>query len=119
MERRIGVTAQQRLIVRCVGAFPGMNAGQLARLLHLDPGTISAALGRLEAKRLLTRRSDAADRRRVTLRLTARGRALDVPTKGTAEEAVEELLGSLTASHAAKAGELLDALAERLDSKNT
>ena len=44
MKRRLGVTAQQRMILRCVGKYPGLPAGQLAELLHLDPGTISASL---------------------------------------------------------------------------
>lgn len=119
MERRIGVTAQQRLIVRCVGTFPGMSAGQLARLLHLDPGTISAALRRLEAKRLVARRADPLDGRRVTLALTARGRALDSPAKGTAEEAVAELLQSIPAGQAKLVGLVLDGLSDRLDAKST
>jgi len=66
MEQRLGITAQQRLIVRCVGQFPGMTAGQLAGLLHVDPGTISAALRRLEAKDLVARRKDPRDSRRVS-----------------------------------------------------
>jgi MarR family transcriptional regulator, organic hydroperoxide resistance regulator len=58
MAQRLGVTAQQRLVLRCVGKFPGVTAGQLATLLHLDPGTVSAALKRLEEKALLERRKD-------------------------------------------------------------
>lgn len=30
MERTLGVTAPQRLILRCVGKYPGITAGQLA-----------------------------------------------------------------------------------------
>ena len=92
MERRLGVTAQQRFVIRCVGKYPGMTAGRLARVLHLDPGTVSAALRRLEAKGVLARRRDPADMRRVTLGLTAAGRALDRPAAGTVEHAVERLL---------------------------
>jgi MarR family transcriptional regulator, organic hydroperoxide resistance regulator len=47
MERQLGITAQQRLIIRCIGKYPGVGAGQLAALLHVDPGTVSAALNRL------------------------------------------------------------------------
>ena len=70
----------------------GMTAGQLAIVLHLDPGTVSAALRRLETSALLARRRDPRDRRRVTLALTAAGRALDRPAAGTVEHAVERLL---------------------------
>lgn len=92
MERTLGITAQQRLVIRCVGKYPGMTPGQLACVLHLDPGTVSAALRRLERRGALVRRRDPRDKRRVTLGLTAAGRALDRPAAGTVEHAVERLL---------------------------
>lgn len=96
MELELGVTAPQRLVLRCIGKYPGLTAGQLARLLHLDPGTVSAALRRLEARRLLVRRRDPRDRRRVVIGLTRAGRALDVSAPGTIEHAVERLLADLS-----------------------
>lgn len=92
MERRLGVTAQQRLMLRCIGTYPGITAGQLATLLRVDPGTISATLNRLQKKQLLERRRDPRDKRRISLGLTAKGRMLDRPTQGTVEGAVERLL---------------------------
>ena len=94
MEKKFGVTAQQRLLIRCVGAYPGMTAGQLASVLNVDPGTVSAALRRLEQKQLVERRRDPVDSRRVALGLTPLGRALDTPAVGTVEAAVAELLAS-------------------------
>jgi DNA-binding MarR family transcriptional regulator len=94
MEKQLGVTAQQRLIVRCIGKYPGLTAGQLAKLLHVDPGTVSAALNRLELKGLLERRRDPRDKRRASLGLTAKARKLDRPAQGTVEDAVERLLRS-------------------------
>jgi DNA-binding MarR family transcriptional regulator len=92
MQRQLGITAQQRLIVRCVGQYPGIAAAQLASVLHLDPGTISSALRRLESKRVLARRRDPRDMRRAGLALTAKGRVLARPSRGTVEKAVERLL---------------------------
>jgi DNA-binding MarR family transcriptional regulator len=94
MERRLGVTAPQRFIVRCVGKYPGMTAGQLAMILHLDRGSVSAALRRLEKQGILKRRRDPRDGRRVTLGLTPKGRSLDVSRSGTVESAVVHLLES-------------------------
>jgi DNA-binding MarR family transcriptional regulator len=108
MEQSVGITSQQQLIVRCVGRFPGMTAGQLAGLLHVDPGTISAALGRLEAKDLIARRKDPSDNRRVALGLTVKGRALDAATAETVEQAAEELLASTPASELAQALSVID-----------
>lgn len=92
MDRDLGVTAQQRLILRCVGKYPGITAGQLANVLHVDPGTVSTSLRRLVERRLVERRHDPRDKRRVVLGLTADGRELDRPTAGTVEQAVQQLL---------------------------
>jgi MarR family transcriptional regulator, organic hydroperoxide resistance regulator len=114
MAQRLGVTAQQRLVLRCVGKFPGVTAGQLATLLHLDPGTVSAALKRLEEKALLERRKDPRDRRRVTLGLTAQGRFLDRPGPGTVENAVTRMLGQVSAADLSATTDVLEKLTASL-----
>ena len=119
MEQRLGVTAQQRLMLRCLGKAPGMTSGQLATLLHVDPGTVSAALKRLEGKGLLRRRRDRRDGRRVTVELSAKGRGLDRPAQGTVEDAVQQLLETTPAADVevmlevvARLTTLIDALVE-------
>ncbi|MBK7395035.1 MAG: MarR family transcriptional regulator [Myxococcales bacterium] len=115
MERRLGITAQQRFVIRCVGAYPGITAGQLAALLHVDRGTVSATLRRLETKGLLERRRDPVDSRRVALGLTAKGRTLDVPTNGTVEEAVDRMLAATSKEAALVVAEILERLAVELE----
>jgi DNA-binding MarR family transcriptional regulator len=117
MEHKLGITAQQRLVVRCVGKFPGMTAGHLAAVLHLDPGTISATLKRLERKKLLTRRRDARDKRRVTLGLTQAGRVLAVPAKRTVEYGVERLIKSVDPAALATTKDVLRSLTALLDAE--
>jgi MarR family transcriptional regulator, organic hydroperoxide resistance regulator len=114
MEKRLGVTAQQRLILRCVGKYPGMTSGQLASLLHVDPGTVSTSLGRLESKGLLERRRDPRDKRRTSLGLTSKGRALDCPAEGTVEGAVERLLAGARADELASMVKIVDQLTSLL-----
>jgi DNA-binding MarR family transcriptional regulator len=92
MLTRLGITAEQRMVLRIVGRYPGISAGRLAAMLHLDAGTISAALRRMEDRRLLVRRKAPDDARRIALELTATGRKLDVPTEGTIESAVAAAL---------------------------
>jgi DNA-binding MarR family transcriptional regulator len=114
MVANFGVTAQQRMIIRCVGKYPGMTATQLARHFHLDPGTVSTALARLERKGLVERRRAARDRRRLTLGLTAAGRSVD-RVAGTSERAFERLLAAENARDIARSGRVLDAYSELLD----
>lgn len=110
VEKTLGVTAQQRLILRCVGKYPGITAGHLANLLHVDPGTVSASLRRLASKGLLERRHDPRDKRRVVLGLTAKGHALDHPAEGTVESAVERLLENAPASELASMVKIVEQL---------
>lgn len=115
MERSLGVTAQQRLAIRFIGKYPGVGASVLAAILRVDPGTVSVALRRLEQKGLLARRKDPRDQRRAALGLTAQGRALDRPTRGTAEAAVERLLAELPAHDAAVTLRVLERFSELLE----
>ena len=113
-EALVGVTGLQRLVIRILGRFPGLSAGQLAELLHLDPSTLSGVLARLTGRDLIDRRSDPRDSRRAQLALTADGRRLDVATEGTVESAVEHALERIPAAKLNGAREVLRALADSL-----
>ena len=115
MERRLGITAPQRFIVRCVGKYPGMTAGQLAAILHLDRGSVSAALRRLERQGILKRRRDPRDGRRVTLGLTPKGRGLDTSQSGTVESAVLHLLETNGKAEVGATLTILQRLSKALD----
>ncbi len=92
MHDRLGITAQQRMTLRFIGRFPGINARDLARLLHVERSTLSLGLKRLEHRKLIVRRLDPADRRRSFITLTREGRRFDHPTTGTVERALERAL---------------------------
>jgi DNA-binding MarR family transcriptional regulator len=115
MEESIGVTAQQRMVIRWVGKDRDITAGQLAARLHVDAGTVSAACKRLERKGLLRRRRDERDRRRVVLALTATGRALDRPTAGTVESAISRWLERTPSRDVQATDRVLTALSESLE----
>ena len=117
MERTLGVTAQQRLFVRCIGKYPGMTASQLATVVHLDRGTVSVGLRRLAKKGLLTRRRDPRDHRRVALGLTSKGRALDRPDPSTVEFAVKQVMTKVSSSDMKRVKAVLSSLAGALAKK--
>ena len=114
MEATLGVTGQQRLVIRMIGSFGGITAGGLARLLHLHPSTITGLLKRLEARGMIARRSHSGgDRRLVAFFLSARGRRLDSRRAGTIESTMTSVLASLAPRRIAAAREVLAALADR------
>jgi DNA-binding MarR family transcriptional regulator len=117
MSRVLGITAQQRMVLRIVGRFPGIMSGRLSELLCVDAATVSTTMARLEKRGLLRRQRDPRDGRRVSVALTAAGRALDVPTTGTIEAAVETALAESSAADLRGATRLLEALTRALGSQ--
>lgn len=114
MTQSLGITAQQRMVLRIVGRFPGITAGRLSSLLCVDGATVSTTLARLERRGLVRRERDPRDKRRVSVALTADGRALDVPTTGTVEAAIADVLDRTPASRLAATHAVLAALASAL-----
>lgn len=96
MARTLGVTGPQRLVVRMIGQMPDATAGAIARSLDLHASTLTGVLARLEERRMILRRVDAADRRRVRFSLAAAGRRIDRERRGTAEAAVRRALARTT-----------------------
>jgi DNA-binding MarR family transcriptional regulator len=71
-----GLTGPQAMIMKAVARNEGLSMGQLARQVSLSQATVTDVAKRLEARGLLERRRDLADRRRVGIRLTETGRRL-------------------------------------------
>lgn len=115
MEATLGITGLQRMVLRLVGRFPGISAGELARLLHVHPSTLTGVLKRLEAKGHVARGHDPLDARRALFTLTSKGRALDVPATGTVEAAVTRALARISAPKMGSAREVLRALSGELE----
>ncbi|MCC6927646.1 MAG: winged helix-turn-helix transcriptional regulator [Gemmatimonadaceae bacterium] len=92
MARTIGVTAQQRMVLRITGQTGPIAAGQLSRLLHVHPGTLSTTLGRLERRGLLRRSRASSDARVVMVSLTAKGEHLVANSRGSVERGVQQVL---------------------------
>jgi DNA-binding MarR family transcriptional regulator len=114
MMSRIGLTAPQRLAVRFIGRNPDVTLGTLAGLLHLNPGTVTRIVRRLEELQLVVRTRSSEDTRRVHLTLTAGGQSVNRRQKGTVEAAVRRVTATMTSRQLADASRLLKRLAEEL-----
>jgi MarR family transcriptional regulator, organic hydroperoxide resistance regulator len=114
MRKRLGVTGPQRLVVRMVGKFPGIAAGELAGLMRVHPSTLTGVLRRLEQRGLIRRLADPDDARRALFRLTPRGGRLDTARIGTVEAAVRRALGRVPRRNLDTAARILRTVAEEL-----
>lgn len=115
MERTIGVTGPQRLVLRIVGQSPGKVAREIAATLGIHPSTLTGILARLEERGALVREVDAKDRRRVRFRLTALGHKIDGLRKGTVEAAVKRAMTRAGDDLVAHATQLFEILVEELE----
>ncbi|MDP3500612.1 MAG: MarR family transcriptional regulator [Myxococcales bacterium] len=115
MEGRLGVTAQQRLLIRLVGRHGEVSAGTLAELLCVDASTVSTSLKRLEKRKMLRRSKDAADGRRTLVTLLPAGKALDRREGASIEGALEALLDASTTSRVNTVRQFLRDLVSRID----
>ncbi|NQX14030.1 MarR family transcriptional regulator [Microbacteriaceae bacterium VKM Ac-2855] len=78
----LGVTYPQYLVLLVLWEDEPLTVSALGERLHLDSGTVSPLLRRLEASGLVTRRRLPNDERSVEVRLTPEGRALQPQAEG-------------------------------------
>ncbi len=92
----LNLTYPQYLVLLVLWEDEACSIGQLGDRLHLDSGTLSPLIKRLEAAGLVRRQRSVTDERRVDVTLTADGRALE----DRAACIPERLLGSTDADPA-------------------
>ena len=92
----LNLTYPQYLVLLVLWEDDACTIGQLGDRLHLDSGTLSPLIKRLEAAGLVRRQRSVTDERRVDVTLTADGRALE----DRAACIPERLLGSTDADPA-------------------
>jgi DNA-binding MarR family transcriptional regulator len=72
----MGLTHPQYLVMLALWQRSPLSGKELCALLHLDPGTLSPLLKRLEAAGYITRERDRADERALAVTLTDKGAEL-------------------------------------------
>ena len=112
----MGLTHPQYLVMLALWQRSPLSGKELCGLLHLDPGTLSPLLKRLEAAGYLVRGRDRADERSLAVTLTDEGRALrtralDIPPAvvdilGLELDELKSLHGALTRVIAAASKEM-------------
>ncbi|OWK28302.1 organic hydroperoxide resistance transcriptional regulator [Sphingomonas mucosissima] len=113
----LGLTYPQYLVMLVLWETDGQSVSQIGRRLHLDSGTLTPLLKRMETNGLVARRRDIEDERRVLITLTKEGdalrtAALRVPEKMVANPALTQEEGETLRTIARK---LVANLASRSD----
>jgi len=95
--RPLGLTNGQFSLLMSLNRPKAPGMGEVASLLAMDRTTLTAALKRLERRRLVTVSADPADRRGRRMKLTSSGRRLlarAVPIWKSHHVEIERLLGN-------------------------
>lgn len=71
--KALGLTYPQYLVMIVLWERDGVTVKEIGERLHLDSGTLTPLLKRLEAMGLVTRARDTADERQVRIQLTGKG----------------------------------------------
>jgi DNA-binding MarR family transcriptional regulator len=111
--REIGLTYSQYAVLLLLWEHESVPMQVLCERLHLDSGTLSPLLKRLEAKGTLVRRRRTDDERAVQIVLTPAGRALR-PAAEAVQARVQAATG-LTPGQLAGMRDALNALTGHLD----
>ena len=93
LHRRNGENRSQNRILYILMDRETMTQKELTEILHIQPGSMSEILTKLEGRGYLTRERDEKDHRKVVLRITAQGRETAMTWK---EDSVNELFADLT-----------------------
>lgn len=85
MEKRFGVTGQQRFLLRFVGLMPGLTEERLAELLEVEPGDLHPDVERLLGGGYLVARAGDPG-----FRLSSKGALINANIAGTIEQVVSQ-----------------------------
>ena len=105
-----GLTVTQWRVMAALGRFAPLTASDVGQRIVMDKVAVSRALAGLTKRGLVERATDRTDRRRTSLRLSARGRAMHARIVPIALGYEERLYKVLTAEE----GRSFDELTQRL-----
>lgn len=105
-------------LLSALAEHPGVRPGQLARLLHMRPNTVTTIVNSLVAQDMIERAASGGDRRAVELTVTEAGQQAVHAWQATNAAVLHLALSALPARQRralTAAGPALDALAKAID----
>lgn len=111
--RRHGLTVSGWRTLSLIGHHEPIHPSAISDRTSVDPDKVTRAVDRLVRQRLVARKLDKVDRRRVVLRLTPRGRKVHDEIDSVRRVLEREFLSVLTAKERARLHDTLDKLEEQ------
>jgi DNA-binding MarR family transcriptional regulator len=112
-EREFGLTIPEWRVLAVLARYPGLSAAEVAQRTAMDKVAVSRAVRRLLARKRLVRASDAGDKRRSMLRLSAAGLSVYKRVAPLALAYEARLLDALSEADRRTFDRLIDRLLER------
>ncbi len=110
---RFGLGITEWRVIAVLGRYSGLSANEVAERTAMDKVAVSRAVARLMETGLVERDTDASDRRRSRLTLTAQGRHIHAQIAPLALDMERQLLADFSAEERALLDALLDKLGEQ------
>ena len=111
---RFGISVPEWRVITITAARPGISANEVATRVQLDEIAVHRAVTSLVRRGLLRRSTDAADRRRKLLQLTASGKVTYRAIIPLAREFEQWMLAKLPRNEQKNLGVVLRKLCKRL-----
>ena len=112
--RDLGVTGAQWRVLFMLLRVPGINQGQIAERLEVEPITTCRMIDRLEQAGLVERRRDPADRRAWQIHLTDAAKPLLAELEAVADRMTKRALRGFSETEAVRLREMLGRLRANL-----
>lgn len=110
-QREAGISGAQLFVLQTLAENEGQSVSELAARAATDQSSVSVVVARLVRRRLVARRADPRDHRRVRLTLTASGRALARRAPAAAQQDLVRAIEVLPRPDQAALAELLGRIA--------
>jgi DNA-binding MarR family transcriptional regulator len=114
LDQRLGISRGEYVILFCVAQHPGITAQDIVAASGRPKNSISVAVAQLERKRLIVRKRNKDDARRMELRATAAGLSVYSKVVPLLRERERHMLAPLTAGERKQFDALLLKVADRV-----
>lgn len=108
--RKLGLTVGGWRTLSLIGRYEPIYPSSIAERTSVDADKVTRAVDRLVAKGLVARKVDTEDRRRIVLRLTARGRRVHTEIDQVRRQVEEKFLSVLSPEELTRFNATLDKL---------